>query len=77
MSNAFNAFLPYVCTDQNPSNCVAGVVYFDWQDLEWPGMGYFYTGHFDYDRNGLVYEDRAGKDWPMAIFALAMGQLPQ
>lgn len=77
MSNAFSSFLPYVCTDSNPSGCVAGVVYFNWQDIEWPAMGYFYTGHFDYDRNGLVYEDRTAKDWPVAIFAFLMSQLPQ
>jgi beta-glucuronidase len=77
MSNAFAAFLPYLCTDANPSACVAGVVYFNWQDVEWPGMGYFYGGHFDYDRNGLVYEDRTSKDWPMAIFSMLMAQLPQ
>lgn len=77
MQDAFNAFLPYVCTDSRPAQCVAGTVYFDWQDEEWPAMGYFYANHYDYIRTGLVYEDRVGKAWPLAIFALFMGSLPQ
>lgn len=76
MQYAFNAFAPYVCTDQRPAQCVAGVVYFNWQDVAWPAMSYFYKSHYDYVRTGLVYEDRSGKTFPLAMFNALMQQLP-
>ncbi len=70
------AWLPYVCTSTSTAQCAAGLVYFNWQDIEWPGMPYFYSGHFGFDRNGLVYEDRTPKVWPIATFQAIMNSLP-
>lgn len=74
---AAEAFIPYACGGTVIAKCVAGVTYFNWQDIEWPDMGYFYQNHYPWLRNGLVYEDRAPKLWPMAFFARAMAMLPQ
>ena len=71
-----SAWLGYVCPSSTSSPCVSGITYFNWQDIEWPGMPYFYPGHFPYDRNGLVYEDRAPKVWPLAAFQAIMAALP-
>jgi beta-galactosidase/beta-glucuronidase len=68
LAEAFNAFFPYVCTASRTTRCMAGTVYFNWQDVDWPGMPYFYASHYPIVRNGLVYEDRVGKAWPLAMF---------
>jgi hypothetical protein len=70
------SWFPYVCNAATTGSCVAGLVYFNWQDIEWPGMPYFYPGHLPFDRNGLVYEDRGAKVWPLAAFQSVMQALP-
>jgi Glycosyl hydrolases family 2, TIM barrel domain/Glycosyl hydrolases family 2 len=71
-----SVWLPYVCSSSSTSPCISGLTYFNWQDIEWPGMPYFYPGHFPFDRNGLVYEDRGPKTWPLAVFQSVMAALP-
>ena len=77
MAEAFGGFFPYVCTDSRPEKCLAGVVFFNFQDVEWPGMPVFYKNHLPFLRNGLVYEDRVLKAWPVAMFRYLMWWLPQ
>lgn len=68
MAESFEAFYPYLCSATRTVRCLAGTVYFNWQDVDWPGMPYFYPGHYPIVRNGLVYEDRTEKQWPIAVF---------
>jgi hypothetical protein len=70
------AWLGYTCPSASGAPCVSGLTYFNWQDVEWPGMPYFYPGHFPWDRNGLVYEDRGPKVWPLAAFQAVTAALP-
>jgi hypothetical protein len=66
----------YVGCSNPGTPCVSGLVYFTYQDVEWPGMPYFYPGHYSMLRSGLVYEDRTPKAWPLAIFSYLMQFLP-
>ena len=77
MLNRGSIWLSYTCGPSGTSPCISGLTYFNWQDIEWPGMPYFYPGHFPFDRNGLVYEDRGPKIWPLAVFQNIMTALPQ
>ncbi|MBL0156916.1 MAG: hypothetical protein IPP47_07395 [Bryobacterales bacterium] len=77
MVEAYRAFAPYVCNEKRPTKCIAGTVYFNWQDVLWPGMPYFYPNHYPMNRNGLVYEDRVQKSWPMLMFQYLTATLPQ
>jgi len=75
MFQTFQQYLPYTdCANVTP--CISGMVFFNWQDVAWPAFPYIYAGHGLFYRNGLVYPDREGKAWPLAIFQLLMGQLP-
>jgi beta-galactosidase/beta-glucuronidase len=72
----FVGWYPYVGCTSPGSACVSGLVYFTWQDIEWPAMGFFYPGHYPMLRNGLVYEDRVEKAQPISIFHYLMQLLP-
>jgi hypothetical protein len=72
-----DGWLPYVnCTSTQPS-CVAGLTFFNFQDVDWPGLPYFSPGHLEMLRNGLFYEDRTPKLWPVSTFQFGMSLLPQ
>ena len=77
IDSAFTAFQNYVCTDARPARCIAGVVYFNWQDVEWPAIGFFFGGHLPWLRSGLVYEDRVMKTWPAGVFSQKIALLPK
>lgn len=77
MIDSFRAFFPYVCSDTRTERCLAGAIYFNYQDVEWPGMPFFYPNHHPFVRTGLVYEDRAMKIWPSILFRHLMWMLPR
>ena len=70
-------WLPFVgCAAAVKGPCISGLTFFNWQDIDWPGIPYFYTGHYPVLHSGLVYEDRTSKQWPMAIFQYGISLLP-
>lgn len=77
MIEAYQAFQPYVCSDQRPQQCLAGAVFFNYQDIEWPALPFFFPNHLPVLRNGLVYEDRVMKIWPVILFRYFMWLLPR
>jgi len=71
-------WLPFVgCLTAGKSPCISGLAFFNWQDIDWPGMPYFDPLHYPVLHSGLVYEDRTPKQWPMTIFQYGMSLLPQ
>ncbi len=76
MEENFNGFSSYACSPTRGSPCLSGSVYYNWQDIEWPGIEFFYPKHIPIVRVGLVYEDRTWKAWPTAVFYKLMQQLP-
>jgi beta-galactosidase/beta-glucuronidase len=77
MDYTLNGWLPYVTCTQSRTPCVTGLTFYNFQDIEWPGLPFFSKGHYQTLHNGLVYEDRTPKVWPMAIFQYGMSLLPQ
>lgn len=77
----YDALMPWIpftnCASRPGASCVTGITFFNWQDIAWTGMPYFYTGHSATDSNGLVYEDRTPKAWPQVMFQYVYGLLPQ
>lgn len=55
---------------------IAGLTYFNWQDVGWSGTPFLFNGHHAALRNGLVYEDRAPK-LAFHVFGLVMNALRQ
>lgn len=77
MVEKWRVWLPYLtCNPNRTTPCVAGLVFFNWQDVPWPGMPYYYDGHLPAYYNGLVYADRTPKAWPTALFQVLMSLLP-
>jgi hypothetical protein len=70
-------WLPYVNCTAPQSPCVSGLTFFNYQDVSWPGLPFFSTGHYTMLRNGLFFEDRTPKPWPVAIFQYGMALLPR
>ena len=56
---------------------VAGLIYFNWNDITWTGIDFFYSGHEQKLRSGLVYEDREIKQLPFEMFKLFTSLMPQ
>jgi hypothetical protein len=70
-------WLPFAgCSAAGKSPCISGLTFFNWQDIDWPGMPYFDPLHFPVLHSGLVYEDRTPKQWPMTIFQYGISLLP-
>jgi beta-glucuronidase len=65
------------CSNSLGKACVSGLTFFNWQDVQWPGMPYFYPGHNPVAYSGLVYEDRTPKVWPRIMFQYAYQLLPR
>jgi hypothetical protein len=77
MVQKWRVWSPYLtCKPTSTTPCVAGLVFFNWQDVPWPGMPYYYEGHLPAFYSGLVYADRTPKTWPLAIFQALMSMLP-
>ena len=55
---------------------IAGLTYFNWQDIGWSGAPLLFNGHHAALRNGLVYEDRTPK-LAFHVFGLVMNALRQ
>jgi beta-galactosidase/beta-glucuronidase len=77
MLYTLDGWLPYVTCNPSRSPCVTGLTFYNFQDIEWPGLPFFSHGHYQTLHSGLVYEDRTGKAWPMAIFQYGISALPQ
>lgn len=74
---SFQQNVPFLCSSARTQECIAGTMYFLWQDVEWPAMPIFYKNHYPMLRNGLVYEDRAEKRWPAEVFKTLVQFMPQ
>lgn len=66
-------WLPLLLIDEP---AVTGMVYYNWQDVDWTGATYLFPGHLPALRNGLVYEDRHPK-LAFTVFELVMNILKQ
>jgi hypothetical protein len=72
-----DGWLPHVTCTSARVPCVSGLTFFNFQDIDWPGLPYFIPGHYEMLRNGLFYEDRTPKLWPVSTFQYGMEILPQ
>jgi Glycosyl hydrolases family 2, TIM barrel domain/Glycosyl hydrolases family 2 len=77
MLYTLDGWLPYVTCTQSQTPCVTGLTFYNFQDIEWPGLPFFGQGHYQTLHSGLFYEDRTPKAWPMAIFQYGISVLPQ
>lgn len=76
--DALSPWLPYTnCDAIEGQRCISGMTFYNWQDVKWTGMPYFYSGHYDVSYSGLVYEDRAPKQWPQVMFQYVYEMLPR
>jgi hypothetical protein len=77
----YDSLYPWIfhadCSTNLGKPCVSGLTFFNWQDVQWPGMPYFYPGHNPVAYSGLVYQDRTPKVWPQIMFQYAYQLLPQ
>lgn len=73
LARALQPWLPYLLPGPP---AVAGLVYFNWQDIRWSGASYLFQGHHPALRNGLYYEDGAAK-MSAQVFAAVMQALKQ
>lgn len=75
MLDSFQRYEAYAdCATISP--CIAGMAFFNWQDVPWPAYPHIVEGHYPFYRSGLTYPDREGKTWPLATFQILMGMLP-
>lgn len=58
LARSVQAWLPYLL---NGTPAVAGLTYFNWQDIPWSGAAFLFQGHLPALRNGLYYEDGVPK----------------
>lgn len=73
VARAFQPWLPYLLP--GPPT-VAGLAYYNWQDVAWSGASLLFPGHLPALRNGLYYEDRAPK-LSAQVFEAVMQALKQ
>jgi hypothetical protein len=65
---AWRAHLPGAASVSVPQ--LAGVCYWNWQDIEWPSLPFFFKGHGTLLGTGLVYADRTRKKAYKALQSL-------
>jgi hypothetical protein len=61
VSSLLGAALPWFPHLLTGPPAVGGLVYFNWQDINWAGAAYLFPGHGPTLQTGLVYADREPK----------------